>query len=229
MVDPRQGPFEVHLAVASEFHDGKHCREYRAFDGAARPLFRARARRAPGTIHVFAPDPPGTATLVMEPRWTFPFTGKYEIRRADDGRLLGVARRNGKLSDAAGRRLARFADARSLRSFLGEGVVEMAVNAALGADGDVHGGPGSDTFMLLVDGRPAGSLRRGRLPFLVEPPVPERQPAAWQAWIRRVLPRSWLEARPPSGWRLTLDPPAASLDRDLVVAQALLTAEISAW
>jgi hypothetical protein len=219
--------FEVHLAVETGMHEGRPCRKYRGFDAATRPLFEARARRAPGPIHVFPPGSPMTPTLSMEPRRSFPLTGQYDVRRAADRRVLGVVRRNGKLSDAAGNPLARFKDARSLRGFIGEGLCEMAFQAALGGGGSVDAGTGSGTFVLLVDGEPAGSLRRGRLPFLVASPPIEL--AGWQRWIRRALPRSWYEPRPPSGWKLTAAAAAGHLDRELLVAQALLTAEISAW
>jgi hypothetical protein len=225
---PATDPGAIHFAVASTVFDGRQAREYRAFDADARPLFIARALRAPGTIHIFDSAADNSPRTTMKPRWTFPFTGKYDIRRASDGSLIGIARRNGWLSDTDGRKLARFTDARSLKGLVGESVVEAVFEVALGGDGSAHAGPGSGSFILLIGGAPVGLFCRERLPFMVDPPAPVPT-SGWRKWMRTVLPKCWFKARPPRGWKLRLDPESKAIDRDLLIAQALLTAEISAW
>ena len=218
------------LSTSHQQHEGKSCRGYVIRDGTGASRFTARAFRVPGRITVWPHDAPDRPILLAVPRWSFPLTGRYDVRDAATDRELGVISRSGRFYGAHGRQLGRFRDARSWKEHAGEGLVTLVVEGLIAGDSAADAGTGPSGYVVIVGGRQAGTLSRARVPFEVESP-PRAPPGRIARTLRHVLPRrvgdAWFEHRSPLAWKLDVD--AGELPEPILLAATLLAIEIALW
>lgn len=209
--------------------EGKRGREYDVFDGQAVLRWTAFARRVPGPVDVFAPADPKKPVLRGRPWRSFPVTGRYDVTDAA-GEPVGVITRSGRFYDAAGRKVGRIRDARSMKEHVGEGLLALVVEAAIAGDAAAGIGGDASDHVLVLDGLPPGRLERAPLPF---PPPGEtvREPGRLRRGLARVMPGTsgrFLNAGPPSGWHLDV-PDRGHVSEALLLAAAILAVEVALW
>lgn len=207
--------------------EGRACRDLTVYDATGRPLLVARAFIWGRDIVVREGGESAAPLLVLRRRRLFPLTGKVDVLEAPSGRRLGLLHRRGRVWDANGTLVGRFADARTFRRMAAESVVEGIGTAIVG--GDATSGRSPDGYTYTQRDRVAGGLARAPLPFDV---VRASSPAPLIARIARFLPSKFgaaLEGRRTHGWRFDRSAVRADEDPRLSVAAALFTVELSQW
>ena len=197
-------------------------------DGEVR--FTASAARVPGPITVWSADTTAHEIVRGRPRRSFPLTGRYDVIAPPDTRL-GVITRLGRIYDAAGARVGRYRDARSLKEHVGEGVLTLVMESLIAGDAAAGNPGGPYGYVLVRDGHAPGRLARARLPFEATE-TPAREPGRVAGALRRVLPRRASEAifqrGETHGWVLDV-PDAGGIAEPLLLTSALLAIEIALW
>jgi hypothetical protein len=204
---------------------GRACRDYTVRDEAGVPLLTARAFNWGRDIVVATAD--ATPVLTLRRSRMFPLTGRVAVLELPALARIGTVRRSGTFSDAAGRRLGRFRDARRASARAREGILQAAFELVIVAGESVPSGPNS--FVLEVDGAAQGSLMHATLPFSMEPAV--AAPSRVEQLTR------WLPARArsalrivsaPRGWQFHRSSPTPD-DPRMHIAAALFAIELSRW
>lgn len=209
----------------------RRCREYTVFDADGASLLAGRAFLMRRDFPLSPLDAPDEPCLLLRRRRSFPVSGKYDLFAMPDAARIGLLSRSGRFRDAQGRAAGRFRDARTMKDRWGESAFEVAGQLIFGGEGDTAGSS-PQGFVLLLEGKAAGSLTQKRLPF--DPvPVQVREPHIVARTLRRVLPKktgdALFERRPPRGWALELDPRDHGIEPRLLLGAALLAIEISRW
>jgi hypothetical protein len=168
--------------------------------------------------------------VVITRRRMFPLTGRVDIADAARGTILGRTSRGGVVRDAAGRELGRFRDARSLKSFLGEGFFDILVAIFTGGDASSTGGSGPTGYRWRVAGVERGHLVRAPWPFGDEPEVvvPRAERPWFARWVPERIARFLRTLTRPPVWTLEVDDLARDEMR-VVVAGAIFAIELSHW
>lgn len=161
-------------------------------------------------------------------RRLFPLTGRVDITDARSGARLGITSRLGVVRHPDGRVLGRFRDARTMRSYLGEGVLTIVLGIIFGGS-DSDGGTSPTGLRWVVDGEDRGELRQSGWPFA---PTREPIPRAERSWIQRLIPERVATVLRRIGeapcWKLEHDALAPD-DARLTLAAAVVSVELSRW
>src|SRR5690606_11249793 len=107
-------------------------RRIELFDAAGAPLATALVPRRGRRITVESLEPTVIPPVDITISRLFPLTGRVDITDARSGARLGITSRLGVVRHPDGRVLGRFRDARTMRSYLGEGVVTIALGIIIG-------------------------------------------------------------------------------------------------
>lgn len=205
---------------------GRKCREYTLMNEAGDSLLTARAFIWDREILVAQPD--GIPCISICRSRVFVLNGRAAVRELPSKRHLGLVTRNGTFKDELGAVRGRFQDARSLRERTRESLFQAAGDALFSVEGSVPSGP--DSFVLNVDGRPAGVLTYAKLPFRGDGEQPP--PSRLSELASRLLPRrsqdAWRSLIAPRGWRLERSGTIEAHPR-LLLAAAIFTIELSRW
>lgn len=202
---------------------GRACRDYTIRDEAGVPLLTARAFNWSRDVVVVNPD--ATPVLMLRRSRLFPLTGRVAVLELPSMARIGTVRRNGVFSDAAGRTLGRFRDARPARERARESLIQATCDALLTAGESVPSGPNS--FGFEMDGAAQGTLMSAKLPFTAEPAIipPRLEPLA--RWLPERARRALRSFAAPRGWKFhrsrTTDDPR------MHIAAALFAIELSRW
>ena len=204
---------------------GRACRDYTVMDEDGVRLLTARAYNWSRAIVVAAAD--GAPTIKLLRSRLFPLTGKVAVLELPSRLRIGTVRRNGMFSDAAGRRLGRFRDARTSRERTRETVFQATFEAILGSGESMPSSP--DSFVLELEGVAQGSLLHATLPFTTEPAAASSSRLApLTRWLPERARRALRVVSTPRGWKFHRSSPAPD-DPRIHVAAALFAIELSRW
>lgn len=208
--------------------EGRACRVIEVHDARGELRLRGIAFPWRREIAVNPVDDRPDAGFVIRRRRLFPLTGKLDLLERRGGGRLGVLSRSGRVLGPGGRDLGRFRDARSLRDWGGEALVELVGAIVSGVEG---GDPGRmpQERRWILGRREQGRLQRASWPFAnpsEETPLPARG-------LARFLPprvsRLLRGLGDPRTWRFDWLPLGEGGDPRMPVAAAVWAVELSHW
>jgi hypothetical protein len=203
-------------------------RRIELFDAAGQPLARALVPRRGRSIVVETAVPTVVTPVTIAIRRLFPLTGRVDIVDTQTGARLGGTSRLGVVRRADGRVVGRFRDARTTRSFLGEGVFTVILAFFIGGS-DSDAGTSASELRWIVDDRTRGELTRAQWPFGPEqPPVPRAQRTGIARFIPERLSRALRGLADAPTWKLELEAQTSD-DGRLTLAAAIFAVELSRW
>jgi hypothetical protein len=203
-------------------------RRIELFEAAGVPLMTVLVPRRGHTITVEPAEADAMPAVTITVRRLFALTGRVDINDTRTGARLGGTSRLGVVRRADGRVLGRFRDARSMRSFFGEGVFTILLALFIGGD-DSDGGTSASTLRWMVDGQVRGQLSREGWPFGPDrPPVPRAQRRGLARFIPERVARLLRSLGEAPAWKLELDPQSSG-DERLTLAAAIFAVELSRW
>jgi hypothetical protein len=215
------------LTVRRASGEGRACRDYVVYDAAGVRLAGARAFPWRREIPIFTGDDAASTVLLLRRRRLFPLSGKVDVHDAGNRARIGVVSRGGRFTDADGRAIGAFRDARTMRDRTKEAFIVGLLDAIAGGDGSTTTTSGPTGFIYFEDGSPAGSLARARLPF--EPPGGEPG-GRHLGRLRALLPARFASALVErGGWKLERAAAPMLVDPRLLLAAALFAVELSQW
>ncbi|HSA55496.1 MAG TPA: hypothetical protein VLE53_07315 [Gemmatimonadaceae bacterium] len=217
------------ISVERTRSGGRACRDLTVRDSSGTALLVARAFPWQRDIVVCRADRPNAAWLVVRRRRSFPLTGKVDVVDVANAARIGILNRSGRVRNARGALLGRFADARSGKRRVVESLVEGVGNAIVGGDSTGSMAASTREYTYAREGRVIGRLTRGRPPFAVAPARSSSSPLSRVAHLLPARLRAALLDAQPSGWEFVREETVADDDPRLPVAAALFVVELSHW